>query len=219
MHIEFTLEKYYENDLSVDVLFESIKDIQKSMSTDECYTEVLRNESKNFEFMMTERLYLDTRKLFKKLDEKGNGEQFYSNFYSTIVSNAPAYFPDVTSSLATLLSTNLADKIFQFYKRPQLSVGKQPDQLTKPEFDGLQYLSGYVVHKLMRKAKNSPRYKSADNLKIVSALEQTLVNDEELQAQTLISVQTRGGLTAVNTNCQNIFQRNFQCRLSFLPFF
>ena len=121
------------------------------------------------------------------------------------------------NSLGNPLSTNLAGKIFQFYKKLPLGNSKQPDQLKKPEYDGLQYLSGYVVHKLMRKARNNPQYKSTCNLKIISALEKTLVNNEELQAQTLISVQTRGGLTAVNTNCQNIFheaEKNFRIETS-----
>ena len=205
MHLQFSLQfKYYENELSSDAIIEIVKEIQCYISSDECYSEDIRKEVKNFKFMMTEKLYIDARKLFQKLDETGNGEQFYNSFYNTVVTNSQMYFPDLSDSVATLFCINLADRILNFYKRPQHVASIQPKQLTKSEFDGLHYLAGYVVHKLLKKLKNSPKYKAESNQRLISVLENMLVQELQM-TQSLVSIQTRGGLSDVNADCKNIF--------------
>ena len=70
---------------------------------------------------------------------------------------------------------------------------------------GLQYLSGYVVRKFLKKAKNSPKYLCKENQTIINILQNIITYD--LTNQELIKSQTRGGLTAVTDECQKIFLR------------
>ena len=48
------------------------------------------------------------------------------------------------------------------------SSDKIPPSVTKSEIDALQYLGGYVVHKLLKKTKNSPKNDSEENQAITS---------------------------------------------------
>ena len=42
-------------------------------------------------------------------------------------------------------------------------VKPKPSPITDREIDGLQYLSGYVIHKLLKKTKAKCNYNSVDN--------------------------------------------------------
>ena len=77
--------------------------------------------------------------------------------------------------------------------------------VTEEENDALEYLSGYVVKKLLKKTKQRANYHSSENQTIITILQNTIVEDSS--DQKLISVQNRGGLTAVTEDCQKIFYR------------
>ena len=77
--------------------------------------------------------------------------------------------------------------------------------ITEEANDALQYLSGYVVKKLLKKTKQRANYHSFENQAIITILQNTIVGDGT--DQILISVQNRGGLTAVTEDCQMIFYR------------
>ena len=51
------------------------------------------------------------------------------------------------------------------------SSDKIPPSVTKSEIDAMQYLGGYVVHKLLKKTKNSPKYYSEEIQTIMLVLE------------------------------------------------
>ena len=68
----------------------------------------------------------------------------------------------------------------------------------------LRYLGGYVVKKILRKIKNGKNYRSVESQGILCALESMTISD--LQDQRLIKTVTRGGLTALNSNGQNMFR-------------
>lgn len=156
--------------------------------------------------MITERLYHDTQKLYQKLDENGNAQRFYSNFFSTIVFEPLKYFPNLSHEMSTLLCTRLADSLLEFYKKPLQSVQNQPKALSKPENDSLEYLAGYVIHKLLKKIKNGRLFHTSRNQQFITLLESMLVkNEEEKENQQLISIQDRGGLKAVIKECKSIF--------------
>ena len=183
-----------------------VKDTIKSLVLDNCYLHEHREELRNYKFIITECLYHDARKLFQKLDEDGNTEKFYSSYFSIITSNPLKYFPSLSHQMATLLSIRLADHLLEHYKQPQQSVQNQPRFLSKPEINGLQYLAGYVIHKMLKKFKinNTTR-----NQKFVAFLERMLVKDEkEKDSQHLIATQDRGGLKAVCEEIISIFSES-----------
>ena len=69
------------------------------------------------------------------------------------------------------------------------SSDKIPPSVTKSEIDALQYLGGYVVHELLKKTKNSPKYNSEENQAIILVLESMVDNIRE---QKLIDSLSRG---------------------------
>ena len=58
--------------------------------------------------------------------------------------------------------------------------------ITEEENDALQYLSGYVVKKLLKKTKQRANYHSSENQAIITILQHTIVEDSS--GQKLISV-------------------------------
>ena len=104
-------------------------------------------------FIVTETLLNAVQDIYKKLVRSSDGEKFYSTFYSQIVLTASTNFPNLEEPLCTLLATKLADKLF-YYKKPQQLPSNKPSPVTEKEMGGLQYLSGYVVRKFLKKAKN-----------------------------------------------------------------
>ena len=99
----------------------------------------------------------------------------------------------------------LGETVFSYLKigvSGCLSSDKIPPPVTKSEIDALQYLGGYVIHKLLKKTKNSPKYNSEENQAIVLVLESMVDNTRE---QKLIDSLSRGGLTSISEDCEYIY--------------
>ena len=193
------------NEMTTSVLISLAEDSQQSLSVDECYTQEIRNKLKEYEFVLTESLLFKVMGIYKALKKTCSGENFYSNFYSSIVIDAESYFPGLVKPLCTLFATKLADKIFNFFNRPPLQVSAtQPPTITEKEMDGLQYLAGYVVRKFLKKAKNHSNYLSAENQAIVTILNNAIIELHKTD-QRLIKTLSRGGLVSVTKDCQQIF--------------
>jgi hypothetical protein len=101
------------------------------------------------------------------------------------------------------MATKLCDKIFHFFKRPAQFPVEAPEPITQKELGGLQYLSGYVVRKLLKKVKNNAKYESPESQSIMQILSNAIATDTSKQE--LISVLNRGGLTSVVEECQQLF--------------
>ena len=72
--------------------------------------------------------------------------------------------------------------------------------VTKSEIDALQYVGGHVVHKLLKKSKNSPKYNSEENQAVILVLESMVGNTREQ-----IGSLSRGGLTSISEDCEHLF--------------
>ena len=86
--------------------------------------------------------------------KKKNQEQFYAKFYSTVPLNSCRYFTGLSTNSATLLSTKLADVMLAYSKEKAViifTVRNFKFELTEKEMAGLQYIGGYVLHKLHNK--------------------------------------------------------------------
>ena len=80
----------------------------------------------------------------------------------------------LTHASATTIMMQLGETVFSYLKSGESgcsSSDKIPPSVTKSEIDALQYLGGYVVHKLLQKTKNSPKNNSEENQAIVLVLE------------------------------------------------
>ena len=97
--------------------------------------------------------------------------------------------------LCTLLVIKTGDNIFCYFKRSIQFAHEEPTPISEKEMSGLQYLAGYVVKKLLKRAKNSRKYKSTENQVIIAVLSNAITTD--ISNQKLIETQNRGGLTGV----------------------
>ena len=145
------------------------------------------------------------RKLKSVIDNFiGDAEKFYSGFFSLLVVNIlPSKFEEsfVTNTLMAEVGNLLLS---------QLSCGrnkdtiKEPKSLSEKEKKSLQYLSGFVLHKLYSKFLFSNKCRThQQNISILQACR--VENDE---TQTLCNARDRGGLWKVNKKSEQVFLRS-----------
>ena len=117
--------------------------------------------------------------------------------------DAKKYFNSLDFSMCTLLAARLTDKILAHYSRPaDYETVTKP--LTERDMQALQYLSGYVIHSLVRKIHRFTNWRSTDSQALLTLL--YAAKSDDFSSQRLISCQTRGGLWAVTAECLQVFK-------------
>ena len=174
--------------------------------SDECFPSSLRDKFTKGLFNFTNDDAVDLwRKLKSVIDNfKGDAEKFYSGFFSLLVVNIlPSKFEE--SFLTNTLMAEVGNLLLS-----QLSGGKNKDTIKEPkslsekEKKSLQYLSGFVLHKLYSKFLFSNKCRThQQNISILQACR--VGNDE---TQTLINARDRGGLWKVNKKIEQVFLRS-----------
>ena len=109
--------------------------------------------------------FCDIEDLYKRLIKSGNAERFYSCFYSTIALNAVKHFEGLPRNAATLLSTKVADCLLA-HSKEEIDTCTPLTKLSDEEKAGLQYIGGYVLHKLHTKHAS----KSSESEQAISIL-------------------------------------------------
>ena len=95
----------------------------------------------------------------------------------------------------------LGDIIFSYLTKPEI-VERPPTPISDKEIGALNYLSGYVVFKLLKKTRNSAKYNSIKNQQFLNILECTL---DKKGGNELIDSPSRGGLKTVASDTLRIF--------------
>ena len=83
------------------------------------------------------------------------------------------------------------------------SNSTNPTPIADCEIGALQYLAGYVVKKMLKKARDSKNYSSIENQSVIGILENAIAEDDTHQP--LIHLLNRGCLTAVTDEAFKIF--------------
>ena len=190
--------------IDVPDMLSLVKASQTDLHQNDCYPKALREEIFQHQFRLTDPLKDELIKCYAVLSENGDVEKFFSAFYGNVIQFAIVLVPDLKRPSSTLLLKKLGDKMLNSFKRPQQLAQGRPEAISHKELGALQYLSGYVVHKFLKRARNSPKYKSDVNQAIIRVLGNFI--EEEDTSQRLIQTQSRGGLTAVKTEAQKIFE-------------
>lgn len=190
--------------LEVEIIFKLLMEAQQDISNDECYSSTIRSTVKNYIFIdNTELLTNEIQKLYNSLCSNSDAEKFYSQFYKLIVMDAKKYFSSLDFPMCTLLATRLADKILAHFSRPaECKTVIKP--LTERDMQALQYLSGYVIHSLVRKIHRFTNWRSTNSQDLLTLL--YAAKSDDFSSQKLISCQTRGGLWAVTAECLQVFK-------------
>ena len=137
-----------------------------------------------------------------------NAEQFYTSYFGSCVLNSAEFFKGLPQQSSTMLATKVGENVLLHFKK-QISSGSSSSKTTNPtpiadrEIGALQYLAGYVVKKMLKKARNSQNYSSLENQAVIAILVNLIAEDDSYQP--LIHLLNRGGLTAVTDETFKIF--------------
>ena len=195
-----------KSDLKFDVLTESFNQAKGSLLTDECYPESIRMKVGTYAAPSENvySLYKDVSPLYHEFMKSGNMENFYANFYCSIIQNSNSYFSSLEQPLSNLLAKRLCDKLIASRSKRVQHDDTTQIEISSRELDELQYLSGYIISKLLKKSKNSKHYKNEEHQFNITVL--TSMKAKKCVEQKLILSQSRGGLLAVIDEVQNIFK-------------
>ena len=179
-------------------------DSLKELSDDPCFPLDQQSKWRAHKFSPNPSLFSSIRKIYKKLKNHVNAEKFYTEYYGLISIN-PTPFPGLDHLSSVELLRKTGDKILShFQKAVRNNAGEVPEEdvpaIQENEFEALEYLGGYVIRNLEKKAKrksNSDAY-----LEILCCFESDGVED-----QPLISLLDRGGLRGITKNTKNIFTK------------
>lgn len=154
----------------------------------------------------------DAVKLWEKLKPiigkyNGDAEDFYANFYGLLKDNLlPSKFEDTT--LSNIILTELANHVLIHLSGNDKVVDSVTEAVTpisENEQKSLQYVAGFIVHKLYTKFRFSKKSQQSEfNKQAVSILQACKVDCDD--SQTLINIRDRGGLWRVNKQIQELFR-------------
>ena len=133
-------------------------------------------------------LFEEVLKICKDFNENKDPEKFFASYFSDITARAKFFFPNHPQISSSTLMMQLGDIIFHRLRKPEVSV-KTPTPISEKEIDGLNYLAGYVIQKLLKKVKNSINFRSVENQALIVLLEGAI---EKNGTNVLINTLSRG---------------------------
>ena len=147
--------------------------------------------------------YSFLKTLYDDFTKSGNLDKYYSKYYAKVPLRSTTFFSGLSRNAATLLSTKIANSLIAFNKMERESTNTTTI-LNERDIAGLQYLGGYVLHKLYRKHAKANTKKSQQAMAILKAgkLEEST---HGATTQKLITSLNRGGLWSITMPTQRIF--------------
>ena len=134
-----------------------------------------------------------------------DAEKFYAEFHALLSKNMlPTKCDDIT--VTNILMTEVANHILMHLsdKNSDISSSSKPiTSITDKEIKCLQYISGYIVHKLHNKFRFSKNYSHEFNMQYVTILNTCKSYSDD--TQTLVNARDRGSFWNVNKNMQQLF--------------
>ncbi len=145
-------------DISLASLTDVVRKAVTTASRNKCFPLNVTQEIQSFPVMLTEEsaLYKDIQGLYRKLQKRGDAEEFYAAFYAKIVLYSNDYFTTLTSHASTFLASKVADGILIYYKKSlkcDIPSDSKQMRLCQEEKDGLGYLGGYVFTTFLESLK------------------------------------------------------------------
>jgi hypothetical protein len=135
--------------------------------------------------------------IYNKLEETSDSDEFLARFMGRIARNSSKYGTNFSSPAAMLVMKKLAEKLLHFYRKSSAEHEscEPPKPITTDCMDGIQYLAGYVVRKFFKRSPEDSVIR-----KVMSEMK-----TDDYADQKLVSLQSRGGLTALTNEAQQIF--------------
>ena len=208
-----TLERHYANfhggeSEEMEKRRELIRDVvltcTKEVANDLCLDDTSRYQIHHYDVDHIQKsFYEEVGRIFRNLKRTGDAGEFYEDFFATITQNSGLYFPELPHPSCVTFALKLSDKLLA-KSQPNFDAQAEhnpTDELSDKELGGLQYLAGYVIKNLIRKAKKwTKKCQPA-----VSVLLNEFLADQPRPDQLLISAKNRGGLSSVTEIGEGLF--------------
>ena len=125
--------------------------------------------------MSAANLCTDFCKSFEKLLQNKDAEKYYCFCYTNTILKSSKYLPQISEDMATIIISKVTDRLLLKSKSgnenlPDLDKTDKAQDLSENEIHGLCYITGYILHKLFTKRKNSPKWNSGTNQQVISLL-------------------------------------------------
>ena len=147
--------------------------------------------------------YSFLKTLYDDFTKSGNLDKYYSKYSAKVPLRSTTFFSGLSRNAATLLSTKIANSLIAFNKMERESTNTTTI-LNERDIAGLQYVGGYVLHKLYKKHAKANTEESQQAMAILKAgkLEEST---HGATTQKLITSLNRGGLWSITMPAQRIF--------------
>ena len=206
--VDYSDDSMYKFNFEKVVIEDLLKKAAENVTKDECWKNETRSYLVNFCYSVDDELLHEINQISFNFGETNDPEKFFQEFYSNITAKATHFFKDLPLASANILMIQLGEMVFGYIKNSNASAininAKIPSPITEIEIDALQYLSGYVVHKCLKKVKNNPTYNSVENQAIILVLDGMV---DKTRDQRLVDSLNRGGLTPISEDCEQIFYK------------
>ena len=147
--------------------------------------------------------YSFLKTLYDDFTKSGNLDKYCSKYYAKVPLRSTTFFSGLSRNAATLLSTKIADSLIAFSKMERENTNTTTI-LNERDIAGLQYLGGYVLHKLYRKYAKANTKESQQAMAILKA-GKVEESTNGATTQKLITSLNRGGLWSITMPAQRIF--------------
>ena len=115
------------------------------LSEDFCFEESVRKAFALFKITTEESslLWNQLKEIFERFS--GNGERFYTSFYSFLQPGKPALFSEMSRYQSTLLSTEVANQFLaaSHLEESTMAISRNDIKFSEKDIASLEYLSGY----------------------------------------------------------------------------
>lgn len=193
--------------ITQEILLELLKETCMKLENSNVYSSkkshiVKFREALKYETCQTLNALISTKVKFK------NSNAFMTTYYAYIVHCAKDIFPEgAEENISKLILIKLSDLLLVKHQNLEHKLVKDDAyNISSRQLAGLQYLSGYVIHRSLKKMRNSPKWNSVESQLCINILEATKEdNENEKNNQKLVSALSRGGLCHVTKEAQQIF--------------
>ena len=194
------------------MLAKMVEEVKRRLVNNKVFSKDIREELSAYQFTNLSEdsmEFAELQKIFKQLMKKKDQEKFYTLFYSTVPLNSTNYFTGLSRNAATLLSTKVADIMLVYSKEKSFVPVKDFEiKLSDKEMAGLQYVGGYVLHKLYNKHTKSKLCESTASQQVIAVLKAGKEQEHIMtENHKLTSSLNRGGLWGITRPAQTIFIR------------
>lgn len=194
--------------LSPVKLLDIINDVVKMIKSDDCFPEMFRA---NFDKINISED--DSAKFLNTITSavtsfSGDNERFLVKFHASC-QTFTLFKEQIGKQNAALLFHELASPIIIHLSGKEKEIYNAPQEITQKEIYGIQYIGGYIFHKIYSKIRRNKKFHTSENLKSCAEFLKAAkieANSEEVKSKLLIATLNRGGLWNVSTEAELIFK-------------